>query len=121
MRKGTQKVPNYAQPAPKPVVPKYDRIAFDTAPSNSTQWNLAGQVVSQDNNAPKAGARLLFVSEAPTGQQESASTDASGKFKVTLASGGWLVYVRDDQGKAVFHSRVQVKGNESLQMTLVSR
>jgi hypothetical protein len=116
----TEKVPTPAAPK-APVVPKYDRIAFDSAPAAGTQWNLAGQVVSQQGSTPKSNARLLFVSEAPTGQQESASTDAQGKFKVTLASGGWLVYLRDEQGKAVFQSRVNVKNNEAQQMTLVSR
>jgi hypothetical protein len=123
LRRGSQKPPAYVQPQqPKaPVVPKYDRIAFDSAPANSNQWNLAGQVVNEQGSKPRANARLLFVSEAASGQQQSASTDAQGKFKVSLASGNWLVYLRDENGKAVFQSRVNVKNNESQQMTLVSR
>jgi hypothetical protein len=110
-----------APAAPKaPVVPKYDRITFDT-PSTSPSFNVSGQVVTQSTNYPKAGARLLFVSEAATGRQETATTDDAGRFRLTLATGGWLVYVRDEQGRAIFQSRVNVKENESQQVRLVSR
>jgi hypothetical protein len=116
-RQGSPRSP--ATPAVRPpVVPKYDRIAFDRAPSFN--WNLAGQIVSQ-SNSPRSGAKLLFVSDAASGTQESATADRDGRFRLTLASGNWLVYVRDEQGKAVFHTKVNVKGHEAQQMTLVSR
>jgi hypothetical protein len=100
-----------------PVAPRLDRIAYDAAPA---QANLVGQVL-RDTQQPKSGARLVFVSEGSSGRQEVATTDPTGKFQARLASGTWLMYVQDTQGKSVFHSKLQVKSDQVQQMTLMSR
>jgi hypothetical protein len=40
---------------------------------------------------------------------------------VSLASGGWLVYVQDSYGRAVFHKKFDVRADEATRMTLTSR
>lgn len=111
----------YVQPpAPRtPVVPKYNSIAFEDGAVG--QPTLSGQVVQDSQNRPRPGAKLLFVSDAAAGKQETTTADTAGKFKVTLTAGQWLVYVRDESGKAVYQTKVQVKQNENQQMMLVSR
>jgi hypothetical protein len=81
--------------------------------------NVEGQVVSADR--PRAGARILFVSADPQRTQQTATADGAGEFRTTLASGNWLVYVEDAEGKAVFHQKIEVKDNQSHQFKLVSR
>jgi hypothetical protein len=110
-------------PAPRPqqpIVPKLDRVAFDTNPSSRPQANLVGRVVEADSNNPKAGARLLLVNDASKHEQPI-TADPSGQFRAQLASGKWRVYVHDAKGKPVYHSQVQVTTNEVQQVTLVSR
>jgi hypothetical protein len=101
-------------PAPPPPAVRLDRIAaIDRA-------QVEGQVVG-GGNVPQAGARVLFVSLNRQGPQESATANAAGQFQVALASGAWLVYVHGADGKPVFHSKIEVRGNETRQVTLVSR
>ena len=64
---------------------------------------------------------MVFVSAARKDQQKSITVDAAGKFGVTLASGGWLVYLGAPGEKPVFHSRIDVRDNEPRQVTLVTR
>jgi hypothetical protein len=92
---------------------RLDRIV--TAP----QAQLEGQVV-QGNQRPLAGARLTFVHASRQGPHESVTVNASGQFRVTLASGGWLVYVGGHDGKAAFHSKINLRDSETRQVTLVS-
>jgi hypothetical protein len=73
------------------------------------------------NRAPLPGARLLFVSADRQGEREAVTADRSGEFRVTLASGGWLVYVEGADGKPVFHSKIDVQENQNRKVTLVSR
>jgi hypothetical protein len=109
--------PNGA-PVPRPPTPppavKLERIVYAPGP------NVEGEVVRSDN-APQPGARLLFVSADRQGERETATADASGQFRVTLASGGWLVYVEAADGKPVFDRKIDVKDNQPQQMRLVSR
>jgi hypothetical protein len=109
-----------ATSAPKsPIQPRYDRIAIEENRAGET--GLAGRVLRDGDKAPKAGTQLVFIPDSATGTQETATTDADGKFRVKLESGNWLVYLRDASGKAVLHSQVSVGKNELRQMTLVSR
>jgi hypothetical protein len=101
-------------PAQKPAAVRIDRIASQPSP------NLGGQVVGADR-APQAGTRVLFVSTDQRSASQSATTDGYGRFRVSLASGDWLVYVQDATGRPVFHQKVQVRGSEPMQMTLVGR
>jgi hypothetical protein len=102
-------------PAQAPPSVKLDRIVAVPTPM------LKGQVVRLDDNAPQAGARLMFVSAAQKGPQQSVTADSTGQFRVTLASGGWLVYVHGADGKPIFHSKIDLRDNETRQVTLVSR
>jgi hypothetical protein len=81
---------------------------------------VEGQVV-RANNAPQPGTRLLFVSADRQGERESVTADPAGQFRVTLASGGWLVYLEAADGRPVFHSKIDVQDNQQRQVTLVSR
>jgi hypothetical protein len=81
---------------------------------------MAGQVVSTDR-VPQANAKLLFISADQRGTRQAITADISGKFRVSLASGSWLVYVQDGQGKLMLNKRVEIRDNEPVQLTLVSR
>jgi hypothetical protein len=109
----------FRQPAPPAATPppptvKLDRIVAAPVPS------LQGQVVRRDR-APEAGAQLLFVSAAQHGPRHNVTADEAGRFRVTLASGGWLVYVQGADNKPVFHSKIELRDSETRQVTLVSR
>ena len=83
--------------------------------------NLDGQVVKSGDRAPHAGAKVLFVSADRQGDQQSLTADGEGRFRTTLTSGGWLVYVQDAEGRPVFHEKVDVRDNAPQTVTLVSR
>ena len=83
--------------------------------------SVEGQVVKAADRTPHAGAKLLFVSADRQGAQESVTADVEGRFRTTLASGGWLVYVQDADGRPVFHEKVDVLDGAPQTMTLVSR
>jgi hypothetical protein len=103
-----------AAPAPPPTV-RLDRIvALPEGPAS-----IQGKVVS-NNQSPRSGARVTFVSlnQQP---ERSITADAAGQFRVTLASGGWLVYVNGSHGKPIFHSKIDVQESDQRHLTLVSR
>jgi hypothetical protein len=83
------------------------------------QAQLEGQIV-QSNQRPFSGAQLTFVNASRQRPHESVTVNESGQFRVTLASGGWLVYVRGNDGKAAFHSKIDLRDSETRQVTLVS-
>src|SRR5205823_4275312 len=101
-------------PASPPPTVRLDRIVALPAPT------LRGLVVRGDRS-PNAGAKVMFVSANRMGAQQSVTADPAGQFRVTLASGGWLVYVHGLDGKPVFHSKIDLNDNETRQVTLVSR
>jgi hypothetical protein len=105
--------PRYLPP-PAPAV-KLDRIV--AAPANSGV--VKGQVVRNDQS-PRSGAQLMFVSVQKHGQQ-TVTADTRGQFHVSLASGSWLVYLNEAGGKQVFQKRIEVEGSQVPQLTLVSR
>ena len=80
-----------------------------------------GRVVKSADNSPEGGARLLFVSAERQGAQQSVTADGDGRFQAALASGGWLVYVKDADGRPVFQEKVDVRDDGPRTMTLVSR
>ena len=67
--------------------------------------NVEGQVVKAADKRRTPGRKLLFVSADRQGDQQSVTADGDGRFRTTLASGGWLVYVQDDDGRPVFHEK----------------
>jgi hypothetical protein len=101
-------------PAAVPPRVRLDHIVLGTGPS------VEGQVVYQDR-APYAGAQVLFISAERQGTQKAITADEHGQFHVTLATGGWLVYLRGADGNPVFKSRIDVREEETKQVTLVSR
>ncbi|MBY0522349.1 MAG: hypothetical protein K2R98_03085 [Gemmataceae bacterium] len=108
--------PAPAQPSSPPPVVKLDRIVSLPAAGGQVQ----GQVV-QSNNAPRPGAKLVFVSAEKQAPQETVTADNTGRFNVKLSSGGWLVYMTGNDGKSLFHSKIDVRGEENRQVVLVSR
>jgi hypothetical protein len=81
--------------------------------------NVEGQVVQGQLEKPRPGAELLFVS-TDGDVRRTATADQEGNFQVQLPAGGWLVYVRDEGGTPIFHTRIHVLGNETKQIKLVS-
>jgi len=81
---------------------------------------MNGQVVSA-GRVPQPGAHILFVNADQSGARQSATTNANGQFRVTLAAGSWLIYVQDAQGNSVFHRKVEVVGQQPTPVLLVSR
>jgi hypothetical protein len=106
--------PRIAAPAtPEPPKVKLERIV--AIPDH----NVQGQVVRNDQAQPNA--KVLFVNADRKGDQRTLTTDVSGKFQATLASGNWLVYVHGVDGKPVFHSKINVRDDQPSTMTLTSR
>jgi hypothetical protein len=94
---------------------RLDRIVAAPRPPR-----VVGQVVRQDN-APRSGAKLVFVHLQARDRQQQVVADQSGQFQVTLASGGWLVYVNDSNDRLVYHSRLDLHEGDEGNLTLVSR
>jgi hypothetical protein len=102
------------KPAPPPPQIKLDRIASTPA------TRLEGQVVRRDN-APRGNVQLRFVSGDRRGPQYPVAANSAGRFRVTLTSGSWLVYMSSSDGRLVYHSKIDVKGDGTRRVTLVSR
>jgi hypothetical protein len=100
-----------AQPLPRA---RLDRIA------SLSNHNMEGEVLDA-GRAPQSGARVLFVSADRKAPRQTVTTDGAGQFRVALASGAWFVYVEDASGTPVYKRKVEVRGNEPTQLTLLSR
>jgi len=107
--------------APVPVAtPEPPRVRIDRIAS-LPKANLEGNVVKATDKTPLSGAKLLFVSADRQGTQQTLTADGEGRFRTTLASGGWLVYVQDGEGRPIFHEKVDLRDGEPRTVTLVSR
>jgi hypothetical protein len=108
-----------ARPRTPPVPPtvRLDRIV---SLQGGTNAQVQGQIVRQDHS-PRPGAHVMFVNAGRPGPSQTVTADGHGQFRVTLASGGWLVYVQGADGKPIFHSKIDVQADEMRQLTLVSR
>lgn len=82
--------------------------------------NLEGQVVAS-NRKPLSGARLLFVNAERQGTRQAITADEAGKFRVALASGSWLVYTHDLDGRPVFSQKVETSESGAMHVMLLSR
>ncbi len=121
---------SYRQPGLQPPIPVQQSPAKETQPPPTVRIdrivkvdetpNVEGQVVLNDRN-PQAGAHVEFVSSDQLGAKQTVTADEKGQFKVTLGTGGWLVYVHDANGKPVFKEKVEVKENQPQHMILTSR
>jgi len=105
-------------PVTPPAAPKTN-VQLDRVASRSDS-SLKGQVISGDHLG-QANARVLFISGDAQRTQRTTTADTAGRFHVTLASGSWLVYVYNAQGKPVFNQRVEVNGKDSQLVKLVNR
>jgi hypothetical protein len=100
-----------------PVRPvRVDRIA-----SNPGAARIQGQLVRDDRVTPRAGGQLVFVSGGERPIQQNVSVDSTGFFAVSLPAGEWHLYERSTEGKAVYHSALQVRNHEDRQVMVVSR
>ncbi|MGE3804751.1 MAG: hypothetical protein AB7K24_08780, partial [Gemmataceae bacterium] len=65
-------------------------------------------------------ARLMYVSLEPQGARHQVQAGNDGQFAVQHASGGWLDNIQGTDNRPVFHSKIEVRDNETRQMTLVA-
>jgi hypothetical protein len=82
---------------------------------------VSGQVVASNFVTPLRGAKLVFVSTEPRGPQRTTTADAGGRFNLSLASGGWNIYVSQPDGSLDYHSSIEVKHRENRKVMVVSR
>jgi hypothetical protein len=115
---GQQSRSKAAPPQPKPPVKsRPDRVAsFD-----KNSGHIQGAVVFDDRITPRGNAKILFVSVEKNGPQESLQTDELGRFSTNLATGDWLMYVPNKDGKPEFHTRLTVLPADDRLVTVVSR
>jgi hypothetical protein len=100
--------------APAPPKVRLDRIASIAEPG------AEGSVVRLERPV-RPGAKFLFVSTDVQGQQRTFDADEQGQIRATLATGGWLVYLVDKDGKTEFQQRLEVRDNETKLLSLVKK
>ena len=103
------------QAAPIPPLPRVHLDRIVAAPLGEVQ----GQVVRRDK-LPSAGAQLLFVSVEPGLRPQTVTTDRTGRFRATLDSGSWLVYLQDAGGTPIFQNKIDILESETRHVNLVS-
>ncbi len=103
--------------APAPPTVRLDRIVSVPAP---TSGQLQGRVVTAEN-LPQAGVELTFVRADSQDTRQPVVADSTGNFDVKLANGGWHVYMTGRDGKPAYHSLIEVRGDDSRPVVLVSR
>jgi hypothetical protein len=82
--------------------------------------NVEGRVVRADST-PDAGARLTFKRADREGETHTVTADGAGRFKATLASGGWDVYTHRADGQLLRQTRIDVREDRTSQVQLTSR
>jgi hypothetical protein len=121
----------HVQP-PAALTPTFDRRYYSPSPSSTTppavklerivvgpNARVEGLLVRQ-NSAPRANARVTFVNPSNQKQRFATTTNASGQFQVSLATGTWWVYV-ENNGVHGYHSQLNVNPSQGSRITLVSR
>jgi len=90
-----------------------------------TSWSSGGNVVKGQvvypTNAPRANTQLVFVKADQKTAQQAITANNQGQFHASLASGQWLVYIRPSDGEPVYHSKIEISGQQPSYITLVSR
>jgi hypothetical protein len=110
---GYRQAPVAPRTVPPPQV-RLDRIVSTEA------TRLEGRVVRRDN-APRANARIRFVSAGRMGPQYPIQANSAGRFRITLTPGSWLVYIGTPDGRETYHCKIDVDGTPNRYVTLVSR
>jgi hypothetical protein len=114
--------PQLGLPVPVPVQPqapaaqppvKLDRIAI------GPDSHVEGQVVRSDSS-PKPSAKVLFI-EASTGKRQTINANTAGRFQIDLTAGSWHVYLHGADDQPIYHSRIDLNGSQTRQVSLVSR
>lgn len=82
---------------------------------------VSGQVVASNFVTPLRNARLVFVSKEPRGPQRSVHADMAGRFNISLATGGWNIYLSQPDGSMEYHSSIDVQPRENRKVMVVSR
>jgi hypothetical protein len=106
--------PRTLKPVEPPPQIRLDRIVSIQA------TRVEGRVVRRDN-APRANVRIRFVSAGRMGPQYPIQANSAGRFRVTLTSGSWLVYIGTPDGRETYHCKIDVDGDGTRRITLVSR
>jgi hypothetical protein len=108
-------VPQTAPNTPaQPAAVRLDKIV--SLPKENVQGEVLG-----GNRQPRSNARILFVSADRQRTQEETTTDRSGSFRVSLASGNWLVYTQGADGRPVYHRKLEVRDDEPMRVNLETR
>ncbi len=82
--------------------------------------NVEGVVIRSDNT-PDSGVRLTFRRADRENETHTVTADSSGRFKATLASGGWVVCTQRADGQLVPHTRIDVREDKTSEVKLTSR
>lgn len=88
--------------------------------SYTPSGTLQGQLVFRDYVTPRANAVVRFV-DARTEREETVKTDAAGRFTIALPAGEWQLHLPGTDGRAVYHSRVEIRNDEKRDVLVVSR
>jgi hypothetical protein len=106
-------------PAVRPIAPPQPPVRLDRIVVGPDA-HLEGQVVRSDN-APRANARVTFVSADRIAATQSVFANSAGRFHLSLPAGGWLVYLDAPDGTQFYHSRIDINGTSQTPVRLVSR
>ncbi len=82
---------------------------------------VRGEVVGADRATPKAGAKLVFLSDADYDEAVRVTADEYGNFTAKLPAGKWHVYVGNGTGRADLVTAVTVAAYDAAPLTVVSR
>ena len=82
---------------------------------------VRGEVVGADRATPKAGAKLVFLSDANFDETVRATADEYGNFSAQLPAGKWHVYVGNGTGRADLTTAVTVSAYDAAPLMVVSR
>jgi hypothetical protein len=102
------------RPVEPPPQVRLDRIV------SAKVTQVEGRVVRRDN-APRPNVRIRFVSAGRMGPQYPITANSAGRFRITLTSGSWLVYLSSPDGRETYHCKIDVNGSGTRRVTLVSR
>jgi len=72
-----------------------------------------GDFVRADKT-PRGDARILFVNANSPHIRETVTTNSAGRFQITLAGGGWLIYTYSLDGETLYHSRIEVSDEQAM-------
>ncbi len=110
--------PRQPAPAPSNFRPNAMTTSLKHTVSGGT---LTGDVVKNDKETPIANAKLVFVNAKDLAAREYATADGYGQFDAKLPAGDWHLYVGHGDGKAVYHSKVNVTDGERTKVTVMDR